>query len=427
MKRSKIVLGLFFLAGLFMAMTIPANAAEVIKIGVIGPMNFIQGKNHWNGASMAAEEINAQGGLQVGKTKMKIELVKADSNEILNPTDASNAMERLMTKDKVDFVVGGFRSEAVLAMQDIAMDYKKIFIGAGAAHPELCERVGKNYNRYKYWFRETPTNSRYLVQVCFINLATVNAILQKELGIQTPNVAIVAEKTMWIDPMIKAAEGFIPKNGMKLVGIWRPSDKATDVTAELTAVQRADPQIIFTIFSASVGITFARQAGELKIPAAYVGINVESQKEGFWEATQHQGNYAVTVNTYVQGVSYNDLTQPFIEKYIKKFGDVPEYNAATYDVIKFTLGKAIEEAGTIDADKLIPVIEKSENVVTAAPKEKFDKNHDVVFGPGYATGITTQWQDGKMKGWWPNGWKGVTYKGMVPYKLPPWMIEKYKK
>jgi branched-chain amino acid transport system substrate-binding protein len=400
---------------------------QEIKIGVIGPMQFVQGHGHWNGATLAAEEINGTGGLQVGKKKMKIELVKADSNEFINVTDATNAMERLMTQDKVNFVVGGFRSEAVMAMQDIAMDYKKLFIGCGAAHPELCERVGKDYNKYKYWFRQTPINSRYLVQVCLINLATVSGMLKKELGIQTPNVAIVAEKAMWIDPMIKAAEGFIPKNGMNLVGIWRPSDKATDVTAELTALQQANAQIVFTIFSASVGITFARQAGELKIPAAYVGINVESQKDGFWEATQHNGNYAVTINTYVRGVGYNDLTQPFIEKYIKRFGGTPEYTAATYDAIKFSLGKAIEETGTIDAEKLIPVMEKAVRAVTAAEKGKWDKNHDIVFGPGYATGITTQWQDGKMKGWWPNGWEGVTYKGMVSFKLPPWMIEKYKK
>ncbi len=78
---------------------------------------------------MAAEEINAKGGIQVGNKKMKIELIQADSNEFLNVTDATNAMERLITKDKVDFVVGGFRTEAVLAMQDIAMENKKIFIG----------------------------------------------------------------------------------------------------------------------------------------------------------------------------------------------------------------------------------------------------------------------------------------------------------
>jgi branched-chain amino acid transport system substrate-binding protein len=418
-----VLLALFFVA----AISFPVWGAKTIKIGVIGPMNFMQGKGHWNGALMAQEEVNAKGGIQVGRRKMKVEVVKADSNEFLNITDATNAMERLMTQDKVDFVVGGFRSEAVLAMQDVAMDYKKMFLGTGAAHPEICARVAKDYNRYKYWFRVTPINSRYLVKVTLINLATVSGTLKKVLGIQKPKVAIVAEKAMWIDPMMKAIEANVPKMGMDLVGIWRPSATATDVTAELAAVQRADAQIIFTIFSASVGITFARQAGELKIPAAFTGINVEAQKDGFLAATQGKGNYAVSMTTYIRGVSYNELTQPFIEKYIKKFGELPTYTAVTYDAIKHVLAKTIEEAGTIDAEKLIPKMEKSEYKGPAAPKTKFDKNHDLVFGPGYATGMTFQWQDGKMRGWWPNGWQGVTYKGMTSYKIPPWMIEKYKK
>lgn len=427
MKKSRFVLSVLVMAGLILTIGFPAWAADVIKVGVIGPMHFMQGKGHWDGATLAAEEINAKGGLQVGAKKMKLELVKADSNEFLSITDATSAMERLMTKDKVNFVVGGFRTEAVFAMQDIAMDYKKIFLGCGAAHPELCTRVGKDYERYKYWFRVTPTNSIYLVRVCLVNLATVNGMLKKELGIEKAKVAIVAEKAVWIDPMIKAIEENVPKMGMEIVGIWRPSATATDVTAELTAVQRADAQIIFTIFSASVGITFARQAGELEIPAAFVGINVESQKDGFWAATQGKGDYAVSITTFIRGVAYNEFTDPFIEKYISRFGELPTYTAVTYDAIKTTLGMAIEEAGTIDAGKLIPVIAKAERVVVSAPKSKFDKDHDLVFGPGFATGMTLQWQDGKMRGWWPNGWEGVTYKGMVPYKIPPWMIKKYKK
>ena len=75
--------------------------------------------------------------------------------------------------------------------------------------------------------------------------------------------------------------------------------------------------IIFTIFSSSVGIPFARQAGELKIPAMQVGINVEAQKDGFWQATQGMGNYVFTTNTYARGVEYNELTKPFVDAYIK--------------------------------------------------------------------------------------------------------------
>ena len=80
MKRSGSLLIFLLVVSLVMTIGFPAWAADVIKIGVIGPMNFVQGKGHWNGALMAAEEINAKGGIQVGKKKMKIELVKADSN-----------------------------------------------------------------------------------------------------------------------------------------------------------------------------------------------------------------------------------------------------------------------------------------------------------------------------------------------------------
>jgi len=423
---------------LVLAIALPAGAADVIKIGVIGPMNFTQGQGHWNGATMAAEEINAKGGVTVGKKKMKIELVKADSNEFINLTDATNAMERLMTQNKVDFVIGGFRTEAVMAMQDIAMDYKKIFIGCGAAHPELCLRVAKDYNKYKYFFRGTPFNSMFLVKTSFIHLGTVGAILKKSLDLPQIKIAVVAEKAMWTEPMIKAAEGTIPKMGMELAGVWQPSDKATDVTAELSAIQRSGAHIVFTIFSASVGITFARQAGELKIPAVQVGINVEAQKDGFWQATQGMGNYVMTLNTYARGVEYNELTSPFVDTYLKRFNETPTYNADTYAAIKYTMVPAIEKTGTLDADKLVAFMENDEHkapsgTVAYYKDEQGHPTHDLKWGPGYLTSLGVQWQDGELKGVWPNKWKAtpeapeITYKGIVPYKIPPWVIAAYKK
>jgi branched-chain amino acid transport system substrate-binding protein len=438
MKRFRILLTVLLAFFLVMTVSFPALGAKTIKIGVIGPMQFMQGKGHWNGATMAAEEINATGGVKVGKKKMKIELIKADSNEFINVTDATNAMELLLTRDKVDFIVGGFRSEAVLAMQDIAMDYKKIFIGTGAAHPELCLRVAKDYDRYKYFFRGTPFNSKFLARTSFIHMATVGAILKKYLNIPQVKTAIVAEKAMWADPMIKAAEGFIPKMGMEVAGIWRPSAVATDVTAELSAIQSAEAHMIFTMFSSSVGIPFARQAGELKIPAAQVGINVEAQKEGFWEATQGMGNYVMTMNTYARGVEVNELTKPFVDTYIKKFGGVPVYTADTYAAIVYNLVPVIEQAGTLDADKLVSIMEDREYKVPAGKNALIktaegQQLHDLKWGPGYLTSLGVQWQDGKLVGVWPLKWKAakeapaITYKGIVPYKIAPWIIEKYKK
>lgn len=431
MKRMSWIANVIISAFLVIMMVFPVWA-RTIKIGVIGPMNFVQGKGHWNGALMGAEEINARGGIQVGKEKMKIELVKADSNEFLSLTDATNAIERLITSDKVDFIVGGFRTEAVLAMQDIAMDYKKIFMSAGAAHPELCTRVAKDYSRYKYFFRVTPFNSSYLVRTSFAHMGYVGAILKKELQLPTVKVAIVAEKAVWVDPMITAAQSVIPKMGMQIVGTWRPSAVATDVTAELAAIQKSGANLIFTIFSSSVGIPFARQAGELKIPAVQVGINVEAQKNGFWEATKGMGNYVFTTNTYVRGVEYNNLTAPFVEAYYKRFGEVPTYTADTHTAIVEALVPSIEAVGSLDADKIVAHLENREYLVPSG-KVKYEKDaqgrptHDLTWGPGYLTSLGVQWQDGKLVGVWPNKWVAapgtpeITYKGIVPYKIPPWM------
>src|SRR4030042_4506860 len=272
MKRFTVLWSIVVAAMLVITMSFPAWGAKTIKIGVIGPMKFVQGIGHWNGAVLAAEQINARGGVQVGDKKMLIELVQADSNEFINVTDATNAMERLVTQDRVSFVGGGFRTEAVLAMQDIACEHKVIFIGCGAAHPQLCTRVAENYDLYKYFFRGTPFNSTYLVKTAFIHLDYVADQLKKNLNISKLKVAVVAEKAMWADPMVTACEKAIPAKGMELAGTWRPSATATDVSAELSAIQRSGAQVIFTIFSSSVGIPFARQAGELKIPAVQGGI-----------------------------------------------------------------------------------------------------------------------------------------------------------
>jgi branched-chain amino acid transport system substrate-binding protein len=438
MERWEKRIFIFAMVSLFLVSPWTVAFGQEIKIGVIGPMQFLQGKGHWDGATMAAEELNAKGGVQVGAKKMKIQLIQADSNEFLNVTDATNAMERIITKDKVDFILGGFRTEAVLPMQDIAMENKKIFIGVGAAHDELCLRVAKNYNTYKYWFRGSPFNSSFLGRTSFIHLATVGAILKQSLNIPKLKVAIVAEKAVWTEPMIKAAEGTLPKMGMEIVGVWRPSPVATDVTAELSAIQRSEAHMIFTIFSSSVGIPFARQAGELKIPAVQVGINVEAQKDGFWQATQKMGNYVATMNTYARGVEYNELTKPFVDTYVKRFGETPTYTADTYAAIVYTLAPVIEKLGTLDPDKLVAFMEndvhKAPSGVVAYLKDAEGRHlHELSWGPGALTSLGVQWQDGDLKAFWPNKWKAtpeapeITYKGIVPYKIPPWVIEKYKK
>jgi branched-chain amino acid transport system substrate-binding protein len=387
-----------------------AQAQGTIKIAILGPMAFVQGENHWAGAEMARDEINRGGGISVGGKKLQVELTRIDTNEIQSVPDATNAMERAITRDKADFLVGGFRSEAVLAMQEIAMDNKKIFLGAGAAHSKLGINVEQNYERYKYWFRVTPVKDVDLVRQSFAALGEVAAQIRKQLGKDTPKVAILAEKAVWVEGIVAAAQKNLPAMKMEVVGLWQPSAVATDVTAELAAIDRAGADVVFTLLSGPVGIVVGRQMGERNMRAIAFGINVEAQKDAFWQATAAKGNYVSTLETIAE-VEITPKTVPFVKAFKDRFKKAPTYNAGTYDAIML-LKDAIERAGTTDADKLVPVLEKTAYTGITGVIE-FDKRHDPVWGPGKVPGLAVQWQDGEKVTFWPPQLKGTR-----PFRMP---------
>ncbi len=398
--------------GFVLALAAPiASAQGTIKIAILGPMAFVQGENHWAGAEMARDEINKAGGINVGGRRMQIELIRADTNEIQSVPDATNATERVITRDKADFLIGGFRSEAVLAMQEVAADNKKLFLGAGAAHPQLGARVEQDYNRYKYWFRVTPLHVGDLVKASFAVLGVAAEQFRKQHKIAAPKVAIVAEKAIWTEGIVKAAQANFPKMNLDVVGLWQPSAVATDVTAEVAAIKRAGADLVFTVLSGPVGIVVGRQMGEQQIPAIAVGINVEAQKDEFWDATAGKAQFAATLET-VSEVEMTSKTIPFYKAFRQRFKKGPTYNAAgTYDSL-YLLKDVIEKAGSVDTEKLIPILEKTVFTSVGGVIE-FDKRHDLTYGPTRVTGIAIQWQDGKKVPFWP-----TEVKGMQPFKLP---------
>jgi len=398
------------IAGLALGFAASAAQAQTIKIAILGPMAFVQGENHWAGAEMARDEINAAGGVNVGGKRMRIELVRADTNEMASVPDSTNAIERVITRDKVDFLIGGFRSEAVLAMQEVAMDYKKIFLGAGAAHSKLGLNVEENYNRYKYWFRYTPTKDIDLARTLFAVMNSIAAQIRAELKTDTPKVALLAEKAVWTTGLIAAAQKNLPAMKMDVVGLWQPSATATDVTAELSAIDRSGAHIVFTMLSGPVGISVGRQMGERNMKAVAWGINVEGQKDEFWQASAGKAQFVSTLDTYAE-VEMTPKTVPFVKAFKQRFKKAPTYNAATYDAIMF-LRANIEKEGTLDADRLVAAMEKAEHVGTGSIVT-FDKRHDLVWAVGKTAGIAVQWQNGEKVPFWP-----PNVKGMRPFKLP---------
>ncbi len=409
----------------------PAEQAEgdPIKIAVAGPMTHDSGQHIWWNVSMAVEEINEAGGVLVGDVMRPIELVRVDTNELQSVPDAVTAIERAITVDKVDFIVGGWNSEPVMAMQDVAADYQKIFISEGTA-TAMSNRVRDDYDRYKYWFRAYGSTIEN-IPLYFGSLPLFIDLVRDELGIDTPKVAVMMDKAEAYEPLIPVADAYILQAGGENVGVWRPSLTATDLSTELLAIKNAGAHIIFHFMYGPSSLVAAKQWEELKIPAAMIGINGEAPYGTFMESTGGLGDYLST--TGFVPVEMTEKTIPYYEKFVTKYGEQPQIVwTHFYDAI-YQLKESIERAGTLDSDAIVTELEQLEYVGALGRYVRYgpetDDAHSVKMGPGHVVYMHIQYQDGKQVAIWPSvdgSWEGVSFPGTVEAKLPPWMLDYWK-
>ena len=357
---------------------------KTIKIGVSAPLKFAIGQHIAKGAEMAADEINAAGGVVINGEHYNYEVIAADDNCFLSVTDAVSAIEKLISIKKVNFVLGGYSSQGTLAQQEVMADNKVIYLATGGTHPELNERVAKNYDRYKYWFRIWVCSTSQAFNY-FAQISTIVEKVKSELGIPKPKVALLMDKAIWIDPIGGLAKKLFPAMGCEVVGEWRPSVQATNLTAEFSAIKSAGAQIIFQVSAGPIGHLYGKQWGELKIPACLIGVNVGAGDSKHWEGTRGMCNYEETSGS--PRVAYSDKSLPFWDNFVKRYGEPPLYTAnINYDAL-FYLKDAIEKAGTLNSDALIPFLEKTDYKGTIGrtvftPRDSA-RPHDLMVGPEY--------------------------------------------
>src|SRR6201997_732744 len=131
----------------------PALAADSIKIGVIAEAQAIAGASIPQAVQMAADEINAKGGVD-GR---QIEIVTYDNHS--SSADSVRAFQRAVNEDKVHAVIASYVSEVVLALMPWAARLKTVMVTPGAASNEIPLGVHKDYDKNKYTFHGYLTSA----------------------------------------------------------------------------------------------------------------------------------------------------------------------------------------------------------------------------------------------------------------------------
>ncbi|MHB8203424.1 MAG: ABC transporter substrate-binding protein [Desulfomonilaceae bacterium] len=379
-----------------------AIAADTIKIGVIAPFKTSSGESLLNGARMAADEINAAGGVN----GQKFELITANTE--YKPQAGATAYKKLVLEDKCKVVFGTCSSGVAKAVMDQMARYKVPFISTGAASEALSDQYKANKAKYKYWFRVMHQSGELIDTIQrFIWDLPVQKMGAKRM-------AIMAENALWTRDMVKSAEKFFKEKGLETVYSEFFDGETKDFTPVFTKIMNAKADFICEISAHVDGAIYIKQWYDLKGPMIG-GNSATGESDRYWKDSGGKAVGETLVATGSFRVPLTPKSIGFFDKYIELYKEAPGYTSGyTYDAF-YIYKEAVETAKTTDPEKLVPILEKTDYVGTAG-RWVFDDLHNAKYGPGYRELPMTQWrEDGSREVVWPANW------ATGEYKLPPWI------
>jgi branched-chain amino acid transport system substrate-binding protein len=417
--------GIFFLAMVFCGLPILGHQANAqgkpIVIGAPLATAFLYGWDAERAIKLAVEEINAKGGVTVGKEKrpFKVEVMDTRDLEPGVPTsDALLVVEKLILEKNADFIVGGpVRSEAALAAMDLLSKYKKVSIlTTGVLTPAYHKRVEAEYDKFKYCFRISGEVGWMVVGEfipCLMDIKAKYGLNKLFIMIQD-----VAHARAGGDLVSKLAT----EKGWEVVGKEIFPTGTTDYSVGLMKAKKENAQVILIWMDMPESSILLKQWFDMKVPALPFGTIISAAEEpGFWKATEGKGEYALgsVVNAGNTPSKATPWTMKFVEAYQKKWKLEPEgYGTSSSYMAVYTLKDAIERAGSLDSDKVVAALEKTD-LMGVYGRIKFNpKNHQIIpsVDPNEgAVGTIFQWQAGKRVVVFP------PKIAMGEVKLPPWM------
>ncbi len=388
----------------------PARAADPIRIAVISEAQAVAGSSIGPAAQLAAEEINAKGGVD-GR---KIEIVVYDDHS--SSAEAVRAFQRAVSEDKVNAVIASYISEVVLSLEPWAGRLKTLMITPGAASDVITANIAKDYEHNKYTFHGYLTSSALAGLVC----DAAKDLLVTPYKMKT--AVIVSEDAAWTTPLDAGYEACLPKIGLKVLDHIRFSPDTTDFTPIFNKIEGLKPDVMITGIS-HVGTQPTVQWKSQQVPIPMFGISSQATNSTFWKDTNGATESILYNAVSGPGVAVTPKTLPFVDAYVKKYGNTPSYSGYTsYDEV-YMIADAVRRAGSTDSDKLVAAMEATDYIGTVGRVAFLSKGdphvHGLRTGPGYITGLMLQWQDGKQRNMWPKELAAGELKFPAFVKLPP--------
>jgi len=347
-----------------LGVAVPVLAQGPVKLGVLTPLSppgdASAGQFIVRGAKMAADDVNARGGVLGGR---KIELVVEDDSG--TPEKGVAGFRKLASQDRVVGVVGQFHSSVMGAVQDLAEQFKiPVFATQASAKGITARHLNYTFRTHVIDPDRVALWNRWIKQQGFKRVALIAENTDYGVG-------VVEDTKKQFQTMSVGAE-------LKTVIFDRA---VVDLTPQLLEIKSWKPDLILNVGVGTPVYLIVKQAYDVGLfPSTpmLVSYDLPARPE-FWKNLGDKGNYLAFIVYYHPTMKLTPRGEAFRTKYRAQFKEDPVYGALNGYAQIALLADALNAAKS----------DTGETLVTALLAGKFEGWNGTI---GFTRGEGPYWQ-----------------------------------
>ncbi len=356
------------------------SQALAVKVGIVLPLTGAEakfGEIEKRSFEMALDEINKAGGVKGEKLELVIE------DDTGRPDVGRSVVEKLITKDKVVMVGGGYSSSVTYAVAGVCQQNRMPFLVNTGAADNITS------SNWDYVFRLNPPVSEYA--------GAIESLLTEV--IKPKSVAILYENTLFGTSGAKSFEKTCAKLGLNVVLKEGYESGGIDFKPVLSKVKQLNPDVVYMISYIMDASLLMNQAKELKLtPKMFIGGAAGFTMPEFQKNSGVASDRVISATLWHQVLNYPGAMDYF-NKFKAKYNAATEYHGAEAYAAAYVIADALKRAKSYKNDDIKDALAATDMMTVFGPVKFISygpmKNQNKV--PTYVV----QWIDGKLELVWP--------------------------